>query len=590
MEKQLQAQKEQDRIAQEQAKAKARAEAEARARAQAEVEAAARAKAEREALALAQAQSRGSSIISAEGALLRVLLRVLPRALQRRHEAAGVRRRRSQRQRLRTRIPRCWTVNPSCPHHRFLAAQLRRNFPRASAKAARSSLPRSLLSRRSKHPLSSGSTRLARSTRSIIPQTAFWPRLFRKPWAPKAKPPQRQLNGKASHASLQTKPSLQSLKSSVSSTGRPKALELAAKRKEQVGVCFDLHDPSKMDCQLTWGQEEREAQRKRDAKAEMERKRAAMQEEERRKEHHRRAEAEKQKEDDQRQAVQAKKDAQRQAAIEKAKQTRAPPPAVRSQPNGPPGFNLGDKGAARPASRLGSTVHQDSGRPVNAVLTNASKMASKRPLQQEEETSRPQPQRAGPAYQSKESKRMRMSEEFDEDIDMADSQRNIKGPPVRPSAGFRKVRGPMSGNCYSFLTWGFQELPSKSAFTNGYTNAPPSATRDLFKATVTAQHNNQVKAAHPLDMAQVSKGAIPFASNPNPAGHSHKTPARPVGAGTAKSAAKSATRSSPRFQNGESIELPEIDTDDEDDDDAHIGVAAWADSRICARRLCARRQ
>ena len=46
--------------------------------------------------------------------------------------------------------------------------------------------------------------------------------------------PQHTLNSKASKASLQTKPSIQSLKSSVSSTGKPKALELAAKRKELV--------------------------------------------------------------------------------------------------------------------------------------------------------------------------------------------------------------------------------------------------------------------------------------------------------------------------------------------------------------------
>jgi len=126
-----------------------------------------------------------------------------------------------------------------------------------------------------------------------------------------------------------------------------------------------------------------------------------------------------------------------------------------------------------------------------------------------------------------------------------------------------------------------QELPQKSFFSNGYTTAPPSVARDLFKSTVTTQHNNQAKAAHPLDMAQVSKAAIPFAPNPNPAGPStHKTPARPAGMQLpSKSAAKSATRSSPRFPNGDNIELPDIQTDDEDsEDDGHIGVAAWADS------------
>lgn len=134
----------------------------------------------------------------------------------------------------------------------------------------------------------------------------------------------------------------------------------------------------------------------------------------------------------------------------------------------------------------------------------------------------------------------------------------------------------------------------KSLFTTGYTAAaPPSATRDLFKATVTAQHSSQVKAAHPLDMAQVSKAAIPFASNPNPnsgAAQPYKTPARVPGPAGGKSAAKSAAataRSSPRVQNGDAIELPDIQTDDEDDEDdaAQIGVATWAESPALRQAL-----
>lgn len=126
-------------------------------------------------------------------------------------------------------------------------------------------------------------------------------------------------------------------------------------------------------------------------------------------------------------------------------------------------------------------------------------------------------------------------------------------------------------------------------FQNGYSNAPQSATRDLFKATVTAQHSGQVKTAHPLDMAQISKGDIRFAPNQNAAGpSSYKTPARVGQFNAAKSTAKSATRSSPRFQNGDSIELPEIQTDDEDEDDDEphgMSVAAWADSPDLRRAL-----
>ena len=381
---------------------------------------------------------------------------------------------------------------------------------------------------------------------------------------------------------LQTKPSLQSLKSSTSSSGRPKALDLAAKRKEQ---------------------EEREAQRKREAKLEMERKRAAAQEEERKQEQQRRQEIERQREAERKQAAaaaQAKKDAQRQAAIEKAKQTRAPPPAARPQANTASEYNSGGKAPTRPGSRLGSILPQEGGRPVNAVLSNTSKAGPKRPLQDNnnEDAARTGTQRSGLSYQSKDSKRLRMSEEFDDDIEMADSQPHImKGPPVRPSANFKKVRHKktlladtifsVSSNANHFLLAPLQDLTAKQLFTNGYTPAPQGVTRDLFKTTVTAQHNSQAKASHPMEMAQFSKGAIPFAANPSAGGgQPFKTPARPAGApGGGKSTIKSTARSSPRFPNGEAIELPEIETDDEDEDDGHFGTAAWADSPEIRRAL-----
>jgi hypothetical protein len=254
-----------------------------------------------------------------------------------------------------------------------------------------------------------------------------------------AAPAQHQLNSKASQASLKTKASTQNLKSSVSSNGRPKALELAAKRKEQ---------------------EEREAQRKREAKAEIERKRAANQEEERRQEQQRRLEAERQKEKEREQAAmqaEAKKSVQRQAAIDRAKQTRAPPPAVRPQPNGQPEYNISQANAlssnasqraeaqpVRPPSRLTSTVNrsqEEFNRPVNTVLSNATKAASKRPLAQDssEDSNRNPQSRNGPTYQAKDAKRRRTSEDFNDEAAMENQPPNIKGPPVRPSGGFKKV-------------------------------------------------------------------------------------------------------------------------------------------------------
>lgn len=379
--------------------------------------------------------------------------------------------------------------------------------------------------------------------------------------------PSKQPTSKASQPNLKSKSSAQSLKSSASSAGRPKALELAAKRREQ---------------------EEREAQRKRDAKAEMERKRAAHQEEERRQEQQRRLEAERKREKE-REVVDAKKAAQRQAAIEKAKQTRAPPPAVRSQPNGPPDYSAPASqeaagGPSRPPSRMGSAMfrsQEDMNRPVNALLSNANK-GQKRPLGQDAEAGnvRAQQTRNGPAYQGKDAKRRRTSQEPD---DNKDDVPNINRPPVRPSAGYKKVRIPThhGGSAHANQT---QDMPSKPMYTSGYTAGPQSGTRDLFKSTVTSQHNSAIKV-NALDTAQFSKGAIPFA--PNPSQQHYKTPARPgTAVPVAKSTAKS-TRSSPRFQNGDAIELPEIQTDDEDEDsEAEAGtMASWADSPDLRRAL-----
>lgn len=370
---------------------------------------------------------------------------------------------------------------------------------------------------------------------------------------------------------VQAKSSAQSLSSSInSSTGRPKALELADKRRHE---------------------EEKKAQRKREIKAEMDRKReeGRRREEERREKERQRAAAEEE----------AKKAAARQAAIERAKQTKAPPPAPRSQTNGPTGSNSVREKApiSRPPSRLGqSTMHrsqEETSRPVNAVLSTSSKMSLKRPLQHDgadDGATRHAGPRGGPTQQ-KEAKRMRMSDEFDpeEEMEIQSYGTNIKGPPVRPSAGFKKVRcRPEVSAVKSACLLKLQDQPNKSLFASGYVPTPHSVTRDIFKAPPVASHHS--KSGHPLDMAQTSKAHIPFASSQNGAGpSSHKTPARSAVVTTAKSAAKSAKRSSPRFQNGENIELPEIQTDDEDDDEddeaKELGVASWADTPELRREL-----
>lgn len=240
--------------------------------------------------------------------------------------------------------------------------------------------------------------------------------------------PTPQTASKASKATLQNKPSTQSLKG-ASSASRPKALDLAAKKKEQ---------------------DEREAQRRREAKAEVEKKRAAAQEEQRKQEQ-RRLEAERQKQKDREQAAakaEARQSANRQAMIEKAKQTRPPPPPVRSQPNGPPDYGhlsqdqFDTSQPVRPQSRMDtapSRTQDEASRPTKTALSNASKAGVKRTIGNDtaEDRTKRLPSKGGPAYQSKDAKRRRTSQDHDEME--VDNPPNIKGPPVRPSAGFMKV-------------------------------------------------------------------------------------------------------------------------------------------------------
>ncbi|KAF4437410.1 Inner centromere protein-related protein pic1 [Fusarium austroafricanum] len=366
-----------------------------------------------------------------------------------------------------------------------------------------------------------------------------------------SQPPQTV--SKTSKSSTQPKSSASNFGASTGSNGRPKALDLAAQKKAQ-------------------------DERRRDAKAKVERDRTAQKEEKRKQEYLRRQEEDRQK---------------RQALIEKAKKTPAPPPAVRSQPNGPPEYSLQqDKpsvqrpdGPPRPPSRMNSGIYRsqdDMGRPVNASLANGSKSGSKRPLGRdgnEDGSVRPPPSR-GPQYQAKDAKRRRTSDDFADELDM-EQPPNIKGPPVRPSSALKRVSTQSVSGMLSKINK-YQDLQAKT-LTNGYVSQ--ASAHNLFKTGVA---QSQIKGGNPMDMAQIHKGPIPFAPNPNPAGPSYKTPGRPGPVNGMKSAAKSVPRSSPRFQNGEAIELPEIQTDDEDEDDdePQAGtVAVWANSPYIRQAL-----
>jgi hypothetical protein len=82
-----------------------------------------------------------------------------------------------------------------------------------------------------------------------------------------------------------------------------------------------------------------------------------------------------------------------------------------------------------------------------------------------------------------------------------------------------------------------------------------------------------------MDMAKYTTGKIPFADGPSNHPHvvaAHKTPGQ-----AAQRAAAALAKSSPQYPNGETIHLPEIATDSEDEDsDAEmLPLPKWAEPK-----------
>jgi len=256
---------------------------------------------------------------------------------------------------------------------------------------------------------------------------------------------QGHLRNKASTSSIQSKASTSSFKSAAT-----KALEAAARKKEL---------------------DELAAQRKRDAKQELERQRAAIKEEEKRKEEQqRRQEIERQRaiqreKEQAASAADAKRSASRQAIekrrleMEKAKQTGAPPPAIRPQPSGDLTLAMlqdkplpsvpsqrTDMGQNK-APRMNSAMHRPQDDMAKSIsLHNAAKIPPKRPLpdSSDDHHSRPAMQRNPPSYQHNDnhSKRRKTSETFDDDEDMTEPQPKLTAPPIRQSSNRPKVSTP----------------------------------------------------------------------------------------------------------------------------------------------------
>ena len=390
---------------------------------------------------------------------------------------------------------------------------------------------------------------------------------------PPPPPPKPTLASKASTTSLHTSQSNGTLRGGNPSATAKKALDAAAKKKEA---------------------DAKAAQRKAERQRELEQRRQAKQDEERRRqeEERRKQEEEKRRVDEERRAEQrrrqaemqrreeAKRQAERQATEQRRleqermeqqrleqqrlqqqrldqqrlEQQRAQQEslahALRQEKAQASNHPRSDLGAARPMSRM---MHHD-GRP--AVQVNPAK--PKRALaEDDDQPQRPGIQRNPPSYQQHDNKRRKTLEDEEEPMDQRRSV--MAGPPVRQS-----------------------NIRKENKFPHGYNTAPPPGqhAQSMLIKTVTGQHQ-LVHGGKPNEMSHFANGRIPFANAANPPGPSStaqpfKTPGRPI---PGHHAQKSAAKSSPHYPNPESINLPEIATDSEDEDSENeFQAPSWTES------------
>jgi hypothetical protein len=390
---------------------------------------------------------------------------------------------------------------------------------------------------------------------------------------PPPPPPKPTMASKASTTSLHSSTSTSNLRTGNPSAAAKKALDAAAKKKEADAKAAQRK-----------AERQREIEQRRQAKLEDERRK---QEEERRKqeEEKRRVDEERRAEQRRRQAeIQRKEEAKRQAERQAAEQRRIEQERLdqqrleqqrlqqqrleqqRAQQDGfayamkhdktqTANAPRGDMGGARPISRM---MHHD-GRP--AVQVNPAK--PKRALAEEDDQyQRPGVQRNPPSYQQNDAKRRRTNEEEDEPMDQRRSV--MAGPPVRQS-NIRK---------------------DNNKFPHGYNAVPASGQHapSMFIKTVTGQHQ-VLHSSKQTEMSQFANGRIPFANAPNPpasasAANPHKTPGRQIpNHHLLSTTGKSGAKSSPHYPNPESIDLPDIATDSEDEDSENeFQAPSWTES------------
>jgi hypothetical protein len=131
--------------------------------------------------------------------------------------------------------------------------------------------------------------------------------------------------------------------------------------------------------------------------------------------------------------------------MERAKETRPPPPAVRPQPGGDVHEKALPPVPQAKAPRMNSTAprtQEELGQSVNAIH-HSTKAPPKRPLQQDVDEHHPRPtiQRNGPSYQQNDThtKRRKTSEAFDDDDDLTENHPKMTAPPIRQSNIRQKV-------------------------------------------------------------------------------------------------------------------------------------------------------
>lgn len=347
-------------------------------------------------------------------------------------------------------------------------------------------------------------------------------------------PPSR--GGRPATKAIVPKASSESLKGAAANS-KVRALESAARKREQ---------------------EEREAREKREAKVAMT------------------------------QQLEAKRNAQkaeeRKREIEKAKERRPPPPPARPNPHA-------DREKPLPVPPANQRMNQELQRPLQDRNESyqSTKALPKRPLGGEE-NQRPGIPRNGPSYQQQsEAKRRKTEDEYD--FDMPSPPRGAAAPPIRQSSIRKQVshfsttssRAPSHPprTAPIHISDISKDAPMKSLFPSGYAAAQGEGVRHVPNAI--PQHMQQ-KPTRPMENKAPPQG---FSTNA-----SHKTPARAMGAGpNGKSTSKRSAKESPRYVNGENIDLPEIpsDSDDSDSDseNKNFAVPEWAESPNLAAGIIA---